>query len=259
MDLGITGKKALVCGASAGLGYACAHALVQEGVDVVIVARTPATLEEAAARLAALGKGAVQWVCADVTQEQGRAHIFEQHPDFDILITNAGGPPLGDFRTWSHETWHSALDANMLAPIALIRATLDGMQTRGFGRIVNLTSSTVKAPVDGLGLSTGARSGLTGFVAGLARSTVAHGVTINNLLPGTFDTARLRSNLATQAERAGLSPDAVRQARLDKHPARRFGQPQELGHACAFLCSAQAGYINGQNILLDGGSYPGVF
>ncbi len=259
MDLGIAGKKALVCGASSGLGYACAEALVKDGVHVVIAARTEATLREAAERLAALGAGKVDYVAADVTSDEGRARIFAAHPDFDILVTNAGGPAMGDFRTWSRETWHNAIDANMLAPIELIKATVDGMMARGFGRIINLTSSAVKSPVEGLGLSTGARSGLTGFVASLARTTVARGVTINNILPGTFETPRLASNFAAQAQREGKSVDEVRTARFAKHPAHRVGQPSELGHTCAYLCSVHAGYINGQNILIDGGSFNGVF
>lgn len=259
MDLGIHNKKALVCGASAGLGFACAQALVQAGAHVVIVARTEGPLVQAAEHLRAIGPGAVDWVAADVTSDAGRARIFAQHPDFDIVVTNAGGPAPGDFRQWSRDTWHAAIDANMLAPIELIKATVDGMMARGWGRIVNITSSAVKSPVDGLGLSTGARSGLTGFVSGLARSTVARGVTINNLLPGTFDTARLAGNFAAQAQREGKSVDAIKAARLAKHPAHRFGQPDELGHTCAFLCSAHAGYINGQNLLLDGGSFTGVF
>lgn len=259
MDLGISGRKALVCGASAGLGLACARALAREGVELVVVARTEAPLREAALALQQLGSSAVSWVAADVTTEQGRDRIFAAHRDFDILVTNAGGPPPGDFRQWDRDTWLAALDANMLAPIALIRNFVDGMMQRGFGRIVNITSSAVKSPVDGLGLSTGARSGLTGFVAGLARSTVARGVTINNILPGTFDTNRLAGNFAAQAKREGLDVEAVRAARLAKHPAHRFGQPEEFGAACAFLCSANAGYINGQNLLLDGGSFSGVF
>jgi 3-oxoacyl-[acyl-carrier protein] reductase len=258
MDLGIAGKKALVCGASAGLGFACAQALVREGVEVVIVARTEGPLREAADSLRGLHAGEVHWVVADVTTAEGRARVLAAHPEFDIVVTNAGGPPPGDFRNWDREVWLKALDANMLAPIELIKATVDGMMARGFGRILNITSSAVKAPVDGLGLSNGARSGLTGFVAGLARSTVAHGVTINNLLPGTFDTARLASNFAAQAQREGRSVDEVRSARLQKHPAHRLGQPSELGATCAFLCSVHAGYINGQNVLLDGGSFAGV-
>ncbi len=259
MDLGIAGKKALVCGASAGLGLACAQALVDEGVDVVIVARTEAPLREAAQDLASRGGGRVAWVAADVTTDAGRAAILAAHPQFDILVTNAGGPPPGDFRQWDRDTWVRALEANMLAPIELIKATVDGMMARGYGRIVNITSSAVKSPVDGLGLSNGARSGLTGFVAGLARSVVAQGVTINNLLPGTFDTARLAGNFAAQAARQGLAVEQVIEARLAKHPAHRFGRPEELGRTCAYLCSVHAGYINGQSILLDGGSFPGVF
>jgi 3-oxoacyl-[acyl-carrier protein] reductase len=260
MDLGIRGKKALVCGASSGLGYACAEALAAEGVSLVIVARTVGPLQDAVSRLRAIeGSGTVDCVAADVSNADDRARIFAAHPDFDIVVTNAGGPPPGDFRQWDQATWHKAIDANMLAPIELIKATVDGMMARGWGRIVNITSSAVKSPVDGLGLSNGARSGLTGFVGGLARSTVARGVTINNLLPGTFDTGRLAGNFAAQARREGLSLEQVREARLAKHPAHRFGQPAELGHTCAFLCSMHAGYINGQNVLLDGGSFTGVF
>ena len=259
MDLGIAGRKALVCGASAGLGLACAQALAREGVALVIVARTEAPLREAATTLQALGSAPVAWVVADVTTDEGRELIFSQHGDFDIVITNAGGPPPGDFRNWDRDTWLRALDANMLTPIEIIRQTVDGMMARGFGRIINITSSAVKSPVDGLGLSTGARSGLTGFVAGLARTTVARGVTINNVLPGTFDTARLADNFAAQAKREGGDADAIRQARIAKHPARRLGHPDEFGATCAFLCSAHAGYINGQNVLMDGGSFSGTF
>ena len=259
MDLGISGRTALVCGASAGLGYACAEALAAEGVDLVIVARGAERLEAAAVALrahqAAHRGGTVRAVCADVTTEAGRAQVLAVCPGPDILVTNAGGPPAGDFRTWTRETWMAALDANMLAPIELIKATVDGMMARGWGRIVNITSSAVKSPVDGLGLSTGARAGLTGFVASLARSTVGQGVTINNLLPGTFETDRLRSNIAGWARRDGVTPEEARAQRLAKHPAHRFGQPAELGHTCAYLCSVHAGYINGQNLLLDGGSF----
>ena len=259
MDMGIAGRKALVCGASAGLGLACATALAAEGVELVIAARTEAPLREAAAQLAAQSGAPVHWVAADVTTDAGRARILADHGSFDILVTNAGGPPPGDFRQWEREHWLAALDANMLAPIALMRHLVDGMMERGFGRIVNITSSAVKAPVDGLGLSTGARCGLTGFVAGLARTTVASGVTINNLLPGTFDTARLAGNFVAQARREGLDAEQVRSRRIAKYPAGRLGRPQEFGAACAFLCSAQAGYINGQNLLLDGGSFAGTW
>ena len=259
MDLKIAGKKALVCGGSAGLGFACAEALAREGVEVVIAARTLETLAQAATKLQVIATASVSYVAADVTTDVGRARIFSQHPSFDIVITNAGGPPPGDFRDWDRDAWLRALDANMLSPIAIIKQVVDGMMQRGFGRIINITSSAVKSPVDGLGLSTGARSGLTGFVAGLARSTVAKGVTINNILPGTFDTARLAGNFAAQAKREGGDAEAVRQARIAKHPAKRLGQPEEFGAACAFLCSAHAGYINGQNLLMDGGSFSGVF
>ncbi len=255
MDLGIAGRKALVCGASAGLGYACAAALVEEGVEVVIVARTPGPLQEAAERLRQLDGGGVEAVSADVASAADRARLFDLHPAFDIVVTNAGGPPPGDFRGWDRAAWLNAIDTNMLAPIELIKASVDGMMQRGYGRIVNLTSSSVKSPVAGLGLSTGARLGLTGFVAGLARQVVAHGVTINNILPGTFDTQRLAGNFAAQAQREGSTAETVRANRLAKHPARRFGRPEELGKTCAFLCSAHAGYINGQNILLDAGSF----
>ena len=259
MDLGISGRKALVCGASAGLGFACAQALAREGVELVIVARTELPLREAAEKLKSPGGAPVSYVAADVTTAEGRAKIFSNHGGFDIVVTNAGGPPPGDFRGWDRDTWLRALDANMLTPIEIIRQTVDGMMARGFGRIINITSSAVKSPVDGLGLSTGARSGLTGFVAGLARTTVAKGVTINNLLPGTFDTQRLAGNFAAQAKRDGTDAEAVRQARIAKHPAKRLGRPDEFGAACAFLCSAYAGYINGQNLLMDGGSFPGTY
>jgi 3-oxoacyl-[acyl-carrier protein] reductase len=259
MDLGIAGKKALVCGASAGLGYACAQALVSEGVDVLIVARTEAPLQAAAEQLRSIGGGQVQALAADVTSAEGRERIFAHSRDFDILITNAGGPPPGDFRQWQRQDWLAAIDANMLAPIELIKATVEGMRSRGFGRIVNITSSAVKSPIDQLGLSNGARAGLTGFVAGLARSTVADGVTINNLLPGTFETARLASNFEAAAKRQGMDAPQLIAQRLARHPAHRFGRPDELGRTCAFLCSVHAGYINGQNILMDGGSFPGTF
>jgi 3-oxoacyl-[acyl-carrier protein] reductase len=259
MDLGIAGKQALVCGASAGLGLACAQALVQEGVDVLIVARTEAPLLAAAEGLRQLAGGQVQALAADVTQADGRDRIMALGLAFDIVVTNAGGPPPGDFRRWERDDWLAAIDANMLAPIELIKATVDGMRARGFGRIINITSSAVKSPIDQLGLSNGARAGLTGFVAGLARSTVADGVTINNLLPGTFETARLASNFKAAAQRQGVDAEQLIEKRLASHPAHRFGRPEEFGRTCAYLCSVHAGYINGQNILMDGGSFPGVF
>ncbi len=268
MDLGIAGRWALVCGASKGLGWGCAQALAREGVNVVMVARGEADLRAAAERLRAESPARaaprVLTVAADITTDAGRAAAFAvpggPGRDFDIVVTNAGGPPPGDFRTWGRDDWCRAIEANMLTPIELIKATVDGMATRGFGRIVNITSSAVKAPIDILGLSNGARSGLTGFVAGLARSGLAaRGVTINNLLPGKFATDRLRATLQAAADKTGQTLEAIEQAQRRQIPARRFGTPQEFGAVCAFLCSVHAGYINGQNLLLDGGLYPGTF
>jgi 3-oxoacyl-[acyl-carrier protein] reductase len=265
MDLGITGKWALVCGASKGLGLGCAQALAAEGVNVVMVARGREVLEASAAALRSTSPGVtVLAVAADITTPEGRAAAFaapgSPGTDFDIVVTNAGGPPTGDFRSWDRDAWIRAVDANMLTPIELIKATVDGMAARGFGRIVNITSSAVKAPIDILGLSNGARSGLTGFVAGVARSGIAaKGVTINNLLPGKFDTERLQGTLAGAAAKTGKTVDEVRAAQMAQVPARRFGNPDEFGAICAFLCSQQAGYLNGQNILPDGGLYPGTY
>ncbi len=262
MDLGLTGRWALVCGASKGLGRACAEALVREGADVVIVARGAEALAAAADELRALCAGAqVRPVAADVTTPEGRAAALAALPQVDILVTNAGGPPPGDFRQWDRDTWLRALDANMLTPIELIQATVDGMAERGFGRIVNITSAAVKAPIDILGLSNGARSGLTGFVAGLARQPkiASRGVTINNLLPGPFETERLRVTFEGAAAKTGRPIEQLMDERRATVPARRFGDPREFGEVCAFLCSRQAAYLNGQNILLDGGAYPGTF
>jgi len=260
MDLGLNGKWALVCAASKGLGKACAAALVSEGVHVVITARGAETLETTAGELRALGGGKVRTVVGDITTPEGRAAALAACDQVDILVNNAGGPPPGDFRDWDRQAWIQALDANMLAPIELIRATVDAMAGRGFGRVVNITSGAVKAPINVLGLSNGARSGLTGFVAGLARSDLAaRGVTINNLLPGAFDTERLRIVLQSGARKAGVEPADLQRQRELTIPARRFGVPDEFGAVCAFLCSAQAAYLTGQNILLDGGAYPGTF
>ena len=264
MDLGIAGKWALVCGASKGLGLGCAQALVREGVNVLIVARGADVLQTAAANLiadSARPAGAeVLFVAADITTEAGRAAVFAVRRDFDIVVTNAGGPPPGDFRDWDRDAWIKAVDANMLTPIELIKATVDGMAARGFGRIVNITSSAVKSPIDILGLSNGARSGLTGFVAGVSRSGLAaQGVTINNLLPGAFDTDRLRGNMAGAAQKTGKPVDAIIDTRRKAIPAQRFGTPEEFGAICAFLCSTHAGYMTGQNVLADGGAYPGTY
>ncbi|HOB66673.1 SDR family oxidoreductase [Ottowia sp.] len=265
MDLGIKGKWALVCGASKGLGRGCAEALAAEGVNVLMVARGADALAAAASKIRANNAGGtgaeVQFVAADITTPEGRATVFAVRRDFDIVVTNAGGPPTGSFRDWDREAWIKAIDANMLTPIELIKATLDGMLARGFGRIVNITSSAVKAPIDILGLSNGARSGLTGFVAGLARNPeiAAKGVTINNLLPGKFDTDRLRGTLAGMVQKMGKPVEEIRAVHQKQIPAQRFGTPAEFGAICAFLCSQQAGYLTGQNILPDGGSYPGTF
>lgn len=258
MKLGIEGRKALVCASSKGLGKACAAALAAEGVEVTLLARGADALEATVAQIRAAGGNAHGVVC-DITTPDGRRLALDACPEPDILVTNAGGPPTGDFRDWDREQWIAALDANMLTPIELMKAYVDGMQTRRFGRIVNITSGAVKAPIDVLGLSNGARSGLTGFVAGLARKTVAHNVTINNLLPGPFETDRLRHTAEGQARANGKTVDEVLAARRASNPAGRFGQPDEFGATCAFLCSQWAGYITGQNVLLDGGAYPGTF
>ena len=282
MDLGIAGRWALVCGASKGLGLGCAQALHAEGVNVVLVARGLEVLQQSATDLIAVqainttpnsqfegknqhNQAKVLFVAADITTEAGRAAAFSvaggPGKDFDIVVTNAGGPPPGDFRNWEREDWLKAVDANMLTPIELIKATVDGMAARGFGRIVNITSAAVKAPIDILGLSNGARSGLTGFVAGVARTSklVSNNVTINNLLPGAYDTDRLKTTMQGAAQKSGKSMDEVMDSRRKTIPAQRFGSPAEFGATCAFLCSQQAGYITGQNVLTDGGAYPGTY
>ena len=259
MDLGLTGRRALVCAASKGLGRGCAEALAREGVDVTICARTEADVARAAHEIGEAVARPVAWVACDITTPEGRARALTACPAPDILVNNAGGPPPGDFRDWDRAAWIRALDANMLTPIELIKAAVDTMIERKFGRIVNITSSAVKAPIDILGLSNGARSGLTGFVAGVARKVVRHNVTINNLLPGQFATDRLRGTLENRAKATGRSYDDVRDAAMDATPAGRFGDPREFGAICAFLCSVHAGYIAGQNILADGAGYPGTF
>ena len=259
MDFGIAGKNALVCAASKGLGRGCAEALAREGATVTICARTDSAVRQAAEEIGAQTGARVQWVACDITTPQGRAAALAACPQPDILVNNAGGPPPGDFRDWDRDMWIRALDANMLTPIELIKATIDGMIERKFGRIVNITSSAVKAPIEALGLSNGARSGLTGFVAGLARKVARHGVTINNLLPGSFDTDRLRANMALRAKTAGKPVEEIAQTARDANPSGRFGAPAEFGALCAYVCSVHAGYLTGQNILLDGGAYPGTF
>ena len=259
MDLGIRGRTALVCAASKGLGKGCAMALAREGANLVITARGREALEATAAELRSTFKVRVDIVAGDITTEEGRKAALAAAPSPDILVNNAGGPPPGDFRAWDRDTWVKALEANMITPILLIRAVVDGMVTRKFGRVVNITSGAVKAPIPELGLSNGARTGLHGFIAGLSRTTVRHNVTINNLLPGPFETDRLRSNLEFNAKKLGKTPAELRKIRTDANPAGRFGTIEEFGDACAYLCSAQAGFITGQNLLMDGGHYPGTF
>jgi 3-oxoacyl-[acyl-carrier protein] reductase len=259
MDLGIRGRKAIVCAASKGLGRGCAVALAREGVHLALIARNRGPLEATADEIRAQTGVTVTAVTGDVTTAAGRAALLTACPDPDILVTTAAGPPPGDFRDWQRDDWLRALDANMLTPIELIKATIDGMIARRFGRILNITSSAVKAPIEALGLSNGARSGLTGFLAGLARQTVRHNVTINNLLPGPFDTDRQRTLLATAAQAGGKTVEELRAARAAANPAGRFGDPLEFGALCAFLASQHAGYITGQNLLIDGGAYPGTF
>ena len=248
MDLGIAGKQAIVCAGSKGLGRACATALAREGVHVVVNGRDAAGLNETAAAIRREAPGVrIEAVAGDVTDPATRAALVAAAGPVDILVNNAGGPPPGDFRDWDRDTWIAAFDANLLSAVELIRLVIDGMSERGFGRIVNITSSTVRVPIPVLGLSNAARAGLTNFVFGLAPSVSAKGVTINNLLPGPFDTNRLRN-----------SKEITRH--LTSNPvAGRVGDPAELGAACAFLCSRHAGYITAQNLQLDGGLYPGAF
>ncbi len=254
MDLGIKSRTALVCAASAGLGRACALALAKEGVSVTITGRNREALEQTAEELRKLTDVRISIAVGDITTDEGRAAALLACPNPDILINNAGGPPPGDFRDFSEADWQAALNAHLLTPIALIRATVNCMITRKFGRIVNITSSAVKAPIPSLTLSNTARTGLTGFVAGLSRQVAKHNVTINNLLPGAFNTDRLRTTAEGTAQASGQSVDEVIATRAAANPAQRVGEPDEFGAMCAFLCSAQAGYIVGQNILLDGGA-----
>jgi 3-oxoacyl-[acyl-carrier protein] reductase len=244
MDLGIKGKRAIVCAASKGLGRACAMSLAREGVDLVITARTAADLEKTAEEIRKETGVNVTAVPGDITTEAGRAAALAACPNPDILVNNAGGPPRGDFREWSRDDWIKAVDANMLTPIFLIKAVVDGMITRKFGRIVNITSASVKSPIPELGMSNGARAGLTGFVAGLARQIARHNVIINNILPGPFLTDRLRSGF-----------QELVQERAKNSYTGRVGDPAEFGDACAFLCSAKIGFIVGHNLILDGGAF----
>jgi 3-oxoacyl-[acyl-carrier protein] reductase len=255
LDLRISGKKAIVCAASKGLGRACATSLARAGVELTITARTAETLEEAAAAIRRETGAKVTAIAGDITTEQGRAAALAACPNPDILINNAGGPPHGDFRDWTIEDWQKAVNANMLTPIMLIKAVVDGMCERKFGRIVNITSASVKSPIPILGMSNGARAGLTGFVGGLARQVARYNVTINGILPGPFLTDRLRSGIEFEARKENVSFEEMLAKRSATNPTKRVGDPAEFGDACAFLCSASASFIVGQNLLLDGGAF----
>ena len=259
MDLGIAGKKAIVGGASAGLGKGCAMSLAREGVEVTIVARTQANIEAAAAEIRSATGVKVTPVAVDINSDEGRAAILKVCPEPDIVVNNAGGPPTGNFRDWDRKTWMDALNGSMLGAVFMIKDVVDGMIARKFGRIVNITSHSVKAPIPILGLSNSARLGLTGFVAGVSREVAKHNVTINNLLPGEFDTERHRSNTRAMAKVQNKTYEEARAARMAQIAAGRFGTPEEFGEICAFVCSIQAAYITGQNLLIDGGKYPGTF
>jgi 3-oxoacyl-[acyl-carrier protein] reductase len=259
LDLGLRGKTALVCGASRGLGKACAFALAREGVDVTIVARTREALESAGAEIARSAGVKVVRVAADLTTAAGRAAAVAACPKPDILINNSQGPLPGDFHDWSRDDWIAALDDMMLGPIEMMRLTVDGMMARGFGRIVNIVSRSVKIPQGELGLSNGARSGLVGFAGGLARQIAVRNVTINNLLPGIFDSDAQHRHIRGMLAGTGKTFEQVFRERAAASTAKRYGDPAELGDYCAFLCSVHAGYITGQNLLIDGGGYPGAF
>jgi 3-oxoacyl-[acyl-carrier protein] reductase len=254
MDYAIAGRKAIVCAASQGLGKACAMALAREGVDLVVNARGAEALHASAEEIRTATGVRVVAVAADITSPAGRAEVLAACPSPDILVNNAGGPPIGDFRDWDEAAWQKAVNDNMVTPIMMMRAVVDGMTARRFGRIVNITSRSVKAPLAHLGLSNGARAGLTGFVAGLARQVAKHNVAINNLLPGPFLTQRQVDGLRKLAAKAGQDYETFLAARVAENPAGRVGTPEEYGKACAFLCSADAGFIIGQNLVIDGGS-----
>ncbi len=264
MDLGIAGRHAIVCGASMGLGKGCALALAREGVNVTLVARTEVTLQATQQEIQALsannGNPEIAIVSADITTDEGRDAVMAACPEPDILVNNAGGPPPGDFRDWRQKEWFDAINSNMYSAIDMIRRSADGMAERGFGRIVNITSISVKTPMPGLGLSNGARAGLTGWVAGAAREFAGQNVTINNLLPGLFDTDRGNGYLGYRGRSEGVDAEQYAERYIANNiPAGRLGTPEEFGAACAFLCSTLSGYTSGQNILLDGGEFPGSF
>ncbi len=258
MDLEISGRKAIVCGGSSGLGFAIAEALSGEGAAVTLVARNPEKLEAAAAAIEAETGNPVRCLTVDLSDRDARAALLPECADVDILVNNSGGPPVGEYLSFSREDWLAAIESNMLSAIELINASLPGMKERGFGRILNVTSHMVKAPVAMLSLSNGARAGLTGYVSGVARDVARYNVTINNLLPGQFDTDRLKSNHERFAARRGVPIEDFRENAKKDIPARRFGRPEEFGAYAAFLCSPRSGFVTGQNLLLDGGQYPGL-
>ena len=259
MDLGIAGRTTIVCASSKGLGRACATALAQEGCVVVINGRDGTTLEAAAAEIRAATGAEVRAVVGDVATPEGQAALLAAAPNADILVNNNAGPPRKDFRTLDRDAMLKGVIGNMVTPIELIQQVIDGMAERGFGRIVNITSASVKAPIVGLDLSSGARAGLTAFLAGVARTVADRNVTINAILPGMFDTDRLRGGFPAEAKLSGRTEAQVAESRRSGVPAKRFGTPDEFGQLCAYLCSAQAGYVTGQNILIDGGNFPGAF
>ena len=259
MDLGIAGRKAIVCASSRGLGKACARALAEAGCEVVVNGRDAQRTEATAAEIAKATGARVTAVVADVATPDGQKALFAACPAPDILVNNNAGPPFKDFRELTRQAMIDGVVANMIVAVELIQKVIGPMSERKFGRIVNITSGSVKMPLAGLDLSSGARAGLTAFLAGVARSVAPNGITINNILPGSFDTDRLRSNLKLNAQKAGTTEEDAAKARIATVPARRFGQPDEFGAACAFLCSAHAGYITGQNLLIDGGVFNGAF
>lgn len=258
MDFGLRGKRALVCASSKGLGRGCAEALAEEGVELILNARTEEALEATAEHIRQQYGVSVITVAADITSEAGREKVLAASADVDILVTNAGGPPPGMWTDWDRDSFIEALDANMLTPIALMKALVPGMQARGWGRVVNITSSSVKSPIGVLGLSNSARAGLTGYVAGTARQVAASGVTINNLLPGVHDTDRIAVLDQFTASAENIPVEDARKQRMATIPTQQYGKASEFGAACAFLCSQQSAYIVGQNILLDGGAFNSV-
>ena len=259
MDLGIAGRKAIVCASSRGLGRACAMRLAEAGCEVVVNGRDEKRLNEAAAEIAKATKAKIIPVAADVATPAGQKALFAACPEPDILVNNNGGPPFRDFRELDRQKMIDGAIANMVVAVELTQKVIDPMVKKKFGRIVNITSGSVKMPLVGLDLSSGARAGLTAFMAGVARSVAGANVTINFLLPGAFDTERLRSNIEANAKKQGIPADQAAAARAASVPAKRFGTPDEFGAACAFLCSAHAGYITGQNLLIDGGAFPAAF